>query len=128
MVLASPKPIRNSDGILSSTTIELPVVDLNNNKGEDRSVLSKLIVKACEDFGFFKVINHGVNQETIARIEEAALGFFGKPMSHKKMAAPVYGCKNIGFNGDMGEVEYLLLNNNSSSIAHHISNDPSNFR
>ena len=124
MVLASPNPIR-SDRILS--TSDLPMVDLK----EDRSVVTKLIVKACEDYGFFKVINHGITHETIAKMEEAGFGFFGRPLSQKKQAAPAYGCKNIGINGDMGEVEYLLLNASTPSIAQiskSISNDPSNFR
>jgi gibberellin 2-oxidase len=68
------------------------------------------------------VINHGISDETIDKMEEAGFNFFAKPMSQKKQAAPAYGCKNIGFNGDIGEVEYLLLNANTSSIAQ-IPND-----
>ncbi|XP_061357046.1 gibberellin 2-beta-dioxygenase 2-like [Gastrolobium bilobum] len=123
MVLASPNPIR-SERILPT---DLPIVDLT----AERSEVTKLIVKACEEYGFFKVINHGISHETIAKMEEAGFSFFAKPGTQKKMAAPVYGCKNIGFNGDMGEVEYLLLNATTPSIAQiskSISNiDPSNF-
>ncbi|CAI8585272.1 unnamed protein product [Vicia faba] len=110
MVLASPKPHR-SETILVSDVI--PIIDL---KGERCEVI-KLIVKASEEFGFFKVINHGISDETIDKMEEAGFSFFAKPMSEKKLSSPAYGCKNIGFNGDIGEVEYLLLNANSSSIA-----------
>ncbi|ESW26416.1 hypothetical protein PHAVU_003G118300 [Phaseolus vulgaris] len=121
MVLAAPIPIR-SDGILPS---ELPVVDLSGERAE----VAKVIVKACEEYGFFKVINHGISKEVIAKTEEAGFGFFGKAMVEKKVAAPAYGCKNIGVNGDMGEVEYLLLSATTDSIAHiskTISTDPLN--
>ncbi|KAK7363438.1 hypothetical protein VNO77_05581 [Canavalia gladiata] len=119
MVLASPNPIRNQT-IISN---ELPIVDLM----AERSETTKLIVKACEEYGFFKVINHGISYETIAKTEEAGFGFFAKPLCQKKLAAPAYGCKNIGFNGDMGEVEYLLLNattHSISQISKTISSDP----
>ncbi|KAK4256547.1 hypothetical protein QN277_006256 [Acacia crassicarpa] len=127
MVVATPRPIRNE----KSLSIDLPMVDLS----AERSVVSQLIVKACEEFGFFKVINHGVPPETIAKMEEIGHSFFAKPVAQKKQATPAspfgYGCKNIGLNGDMGEVEYLLLNASPPSISQmslHISNDPSHFR
>jgi len=47
------------------------------------------------------------------------------------VAAPAYGCKNIGLNGDMGEVEYLVLGATTHSIAQiskTVSTDPLNFR
>ncbi|XP_027368716.1 gibberellin 2-beta-dioxygenase 2-like [Abrus precatorius] len=109
MVLASPNPIKNERIIPN----ELPTVDLK----AERSEVTKLIVKACEEYGFFKVINHGISNETIAKTEEAGFSFFGKPVTQKKLAAPAYGSKNIGFNGDVGEVEYLLLNATTHSIA-----------
>ncbi|KAK7264753.1 hypothetical protein RJT34_32363 [Clitoria ternatea] len=91
---------------------EIPVVDLRGERSEVR----KVIVKACEEYGFFKVINHGINEETIAETEEEGFRFFEKPVAQKKLAAPAYGCKNIGLNGDIGEVEYLLLNASTHSI------------
>lgn len=128
MVLASPNPIRSTERVLLPSDL-IPIVDLK----AERSEVKKLIVRACEEYGFFKVVNHGISDETIAKMEEAGFGFFAKPMAQKKLAAPAYGCKNIGFNGDIGEVEYLLLSAPTSSsiaqISKTISNiDPSNFR
>ncbi|KAK7329602.1 hypothetical protein VNO77_23772 [Canavalia gladiata] len=126
VVIASPNSIK-TEQILP---IDLPTVDL----AAERSMVIKLIVKACEDYGFFNIINHGVPHDTITKMEKAGFDFFAKPLAQKKQDAPInpfggYGCKNIGFNGDMGEVEYLLLSATPSSIAHfkNISNDPSNF-
>ncbi|XVF28170.1 hypothetical protein REPUB_Repub15cG0005800 [Reevesia pubescens] len=128
MVVASPNPIRAEK--VQVKPIELPVIDLS----AERSEVSNLIVKACEEYGFFKVINHGVSEDIIAEMEEEGVNFFTKPLSEKQRAGPAtpfgYGCKNIGFNGDIGEVEYLLFDINPLSISQRsntISNDPKKF-
>ncbi|GLT59203.1 hypothetical protein SLA2020_320370 [Shorea laevis] len=87
-----------------------PVVDMSDPEAKT------LIVKACEEFGFFKLINHGVPMELAALLESEALRFFNLPQSEKDRAGPPdpfgYGNKRIGPNGDVGWVEYLLLNTN----------------
>jgi len=127
MVVASPTQI-HGEKLLA---IELPVIDLSG----ERSMVSNLIVKACEEYGFFKVKNHGVPHDIIAKMENESFNFFAKTFDEKQKAGLAnsfgYGCKNIGFNGDTGEVEYLLFNTNPLSIAERsktISNDPTEFR
>ncbi|XWS51629.1 hypothetical protein CRYUN_Cryun11dG0000100 [Craigia yunnanensis] len=61
MVFASPNPIRAE----KFQPIELPVIDLS----AERSEVSNLIVKACLEYGFFQVINHGVSEDIIAQME-----------------------------------------------------------
>ncbi|XP_061973545.1 gibberellin 2-beta-dioxygenase 2-like [Populus nigra] len=126
MVVASPTQI-HGEKLLA---IELPVIDLSG----ERSMVSSLIVKACEEYGFFKVKNHGVPHDIIAKMENESFNFFAKTFDEKQKAGLAnsfgYGCKNIGFNGDTGEVEYLLFNTNPLSIAERsktISNDPTEF-
>lgn len=130
MVVTSTNNSVRNEKILA---IDLPMIDLS----AERSKLANLIVKACENYGFFKVINHGVPEGIIEKMEQESVCFFAKPVAEKQQAqaAPAnpfgYGCKNIGFNGDMGEVEYLLLPTNPLSIdqtSNSISNDPSKFR
>lgn len=130
MVVASPNPIIATEKIIE--TIELPVIDLSMG---ERSEVSNLVVRACEKYGFFKVINHGISKEITSRMEQESMSFFAKPFPEKELAGPAnpfgYGCKNIGFNGDIGDVEYLLLNTHPLSISQRsktISDDPHRFR
>ncbi|XP_054805518.1 gibberellin 2-beta-dioxygenase 2-like [Prosopis cineraria] len=102
--------------------LELPRVDLS----EERWVVAKQIVKASEEYGFFKVVKHGVPEHTIAAMEEEAAAFFAKPVAQKKAVAG-YGSNTIGFCGDVGCLDYLLLNASPSSSS--ISQlNPSKFR
>lgn len=92
---------------------QIPIVDLSKPESKH------LIIKACEEFGFFKVINHGVPVEFISKLESEAARFFSLPLSEKEKAGPPkpfgYGNKSIGQSGDVGWVEYLLLKTNQES-------------
>ncbi|KAJ1414227.1 Oxoglutarate/iron-dependent dioxygenase [Sesbania bispinosa] len=93
----------------------IPVVDLSDPQAKT------LIVKACKEFGFFKLVNHGVPFDLMSNLEKESLRFFRKPQSEKDRAGPPdpfgYGSKRIGSNGDVGWVEYLLLNTNPDVIS-----------
>lgn len=97
----------------------IPLIDLS--KPDSKAQL----VRACEDFGFFKVVNHGVPADLIRDLESEAVRFFSLPSSVKDKAGPPdpfgYGDKKIGPNGDVGWVEYLLLTTNSHSDYHKFS-------
>nr|ABG46322.1 gibberellin 2-oxidase 1 [Rumex palustris] len=103
----------------------IPVIDLSKPDAKHQ------IVKACEDFGFFKVINHGVPMDSIKKLESEAVKFFSLPLSEKEKAGPPYpvgfgyGNKRIGLNGDVGWVEYLLMTTKSNP---EIGDNPEDFR
>ncbi|CAL9105741.1 unnamed protein product [Musa textilis] len=85
----------------------IPVIDLSEPGSE------ALLVRACEELGFFKVTNHGIPVELIASLEEEAMKFFALPQAEKERVGPAtlfgYGSRTIGSNGDIGWVEYLLM-------------------
>nr|XP_004504680.1 gibberellin 2-beta-dioxygenase-like isoform X2 [Cicer arietinum] len=93
----------------------VPEVDLSDPQAK------RIIVNACQEFGFFKVVNHHVPLELMANLENETVKFFGQPRSEKEKAGPPdpfgYGNKSIGKNGDVGWVEYLLLNTNPDVIS-----------
>ncbi|KAE8723764.1 hypothetical protein F3Y22_tig00011761pilonHSYRG00158 [Hibiscus syriacus] len=66
---------------------EIPLIDLNSvlNSGDavsDTTLVSD-IGEACERWGFFQVINHGVPLEKRERLEKAARVFFNQPLEEK---------------------------------------------
>lgn len=92
---------------------------------ERRAAAARAVVVACEEHGFFKVTDHGVPTELLARVDNAAAAFFALPQREKEAAMSAvapgspfgYASKRIGSNGDLGWVEYLLLGVTSATGA-----------
>ncbi|CAK9149830.1 unnamed protein product [Ilex paraguariensis] len=57
-----------------------PVIDLGCR---DRSVIVQQIGDACQQFGFFQAINHGVSMEAVEKMIEVAHEFFRLPVEEK---------------------------------------------
>jgi hypothetical protein len=58
-----------------SSLASIPVIDLNNGQ----STLVQKISQACEEYGFFQIINHGVPEELCAKTMAVVTQFFGLP-------------------------------------------------
>ncbi|CAN4077007.1 unnamed protein product [Withania somnifera] len=124
MVASSQSILQNSSDRLQTcktisdshfTDNNIPVIDMSDPQAKF------LITKACQEFGFFKVFNHGVPHEIVTRVEGDAVKFFNLPQCEKDKAGPAdpfgYGNKRIGSNGDVGWVEYLLFTMNSGLVS-----------
>ncbi|CAM8940151.1 hypothetical protein QQ045_000308 [Rhodiola kirilowii] len=119
MVVLSQPPLDNTFiktcKPIANTLTGIPVIDMASPSARTH------LVEACEEFGFFKVTNHGVSTELMARLEAYALKFFNMSQTDKNRAGPPspfgYGNKKIGPNGDVGWVEYLLFAAHSDCIA-----------
>ncbi|KAG2296361.1 hypothetical protein Bca52824_043030 [Brassica carinata] len=93
----------------------IPVIDISDPESKHD------MEKACEDFGFFKVINHSVSSELVSVLDHEAVEFFSLPTSQKTQVAGYpfgYGKRAIGRSGDVGWVEYLLMNANLDFGSH----------
>ncbi|CAA7388591.1 unnamed protein product [Spirodela intermedia] len=67
---------------------KVPVVDMSKlavggGHGDGGHELAKL-ASACEEWGFFQVVNHGVEEELMARMEALAMEFFMLPLEEKE--------------------------------------------
>ncbi|KAM3379209.1 gibberellin 2-beta-dioxygenase [Capsicum galapagoense] len=102
------------------TNNKIPVIDMLDPQAKF------LITKACQELGFFKVVNHGVPIETMTKLESDAVKFFNLPECEKDKVGPAnpfgYGNKRIGSNGDVGWVEYLLFAINSGLVSEKSTN------
>ncbi|TVU17438.1 hypothetical protein EJB05_33475, partial [Eragrostis curvula] len=147
MVVPSPTPVRQETAALSTPPAPphgggaaaelvpggIPTVDMSAPHG--RAALSRQVARACAEHGFFRAANHGVPLAAAARLDAATEAFFALAPRDKQRAGPPsplgYGCRSIGFNGDAGELEYLLLHANPAAVAHRArsidADDPSRF-
>ncbi|KAJ4844570.1 putative ATP-dependent RNA helicase an3 [Turnera subulata] len=77
---------------------EIPVISLSgiDNGGEKRAEICKKIVEACEDWGIFQVVDHGVDAKLIAEMTRLAKEFFALP-PEEKLRFDMSGGKKGGF-------------------------------
>eukprot|EP00249_Psilotum_nudum_P007617 c206_g1_i1 orf=537-1424(-) len=63
---------------------QLPVIDLSRLQGGGRARIVEEIGRACEEWGFFQVVNHGIAPDLMDRMHEVGQAFFALP-THEKM-------------------------------------------
>jgi hypothetical protein len=54
---------------------------------ETRAEEAARLRMACEDWGFFQVVNHGIPEEIMEEIKRSVMGFFALPRPEKKALA-----------------------------------------
>ncbi|XP_057448034.1 protein SRG1-like isoform X1 [Lotus japonicus] len=67
----------------TTTSLQVPIIDLNKLLSEDAIELDKLN-SACKEWGFFQLINHGVKPSLVENVKIGVQEFFGLPMEQKK--------------------------------------------
>ncbi|XP_031247904.1 1-aminocyclopropane-1-carboxylate oxidase isoform X3 [Pistacia vera] len=60
--------------------LKLPIIDLSS---PDRFSTADSIRQACIEYGFFYLVNHGVEEEILGRIFDESRKFFSLPLEHK---------------------------------------------
>lgn len=77
---------------------EIPIISLAGIDDVDgrRAEICNKIVEACEDWGIFQVIDHGVDSNLISEMTRFAKGFFDLP-AEEKLRFDMSGGKKGGF-------------------------------
>ncbi|KAH7298395.1 hypothetical protein KP509_25G041200 [Ceratopteris richardii] len=73
----------------SLESIGVPVLDLADwmSGGERSMAFLRQLKRACEEWGFLQLINHGMSEAELDRVREAARGFFHLPIQEKQAYA-----------------------------------------
>ncbi|XP_062108609.1 protein SRG1 [Humulus lupulus] len=78
----------------ASSSSNIPIIDFHKlSNGTKDEVLSELLQlsTACDEWGFFQVINHGIDQSLVEQIEKVSKGFFMLPLAEKQEYAMAPG-------------------------------------
>jgi naringenin 3-dioxygenase len=74
----------------------VPVVSLEAIDGARRAEIRARVAAACEDWGIFQVVDHGVDAALVAEMTHLASGFFALP-PEDKLRFDMSGGKKGGF-------------------------------
>jgi isopenicillin N synthase-like dioxygenase len=78
------RPVAGKDGIGGS----VPVIDISSLSGdgshESKTIVVTEIARACKDWGFFQVVNHGVSSRLIEDVWDQTRSFFSLPVEVKE--------------------------------------------
>lgn len=77
------RPVINSDQ--TEADVEIPVVDMADMWGKPEGI--RRVRSACEEWGFFQVVNHGVSHGLMERMRGAWREFFELPLDEKRKYA-----------------------------------------
>jgi isopenicillin N synthase-like dioxygenase len=66
--------------------MSIPVIDLNGLVTSPEATMQQ-ISKACREWGFFQLVNHGVRTDLLDGVRETWRGFFHEPMEVKRKYA-----------------------------------------
>lgn len=78
-----PPSDRPSHAADAGSQLAIPVIDL----ADDERMIAADVASACEEWGFFQAVNHGVSPALMRRAREAWRGFFHLPMPEKQRYA-----------------------------------------
>lgn len=60
-----------------------PIVNMEKLNGEERAATLSLINDACENWGFFEIVNHGISTELLDTVEKMTKGHYKKCMEER---------------------------------------------
>lgn len=67
--------------------LSVPIIDISGLFTNNSCEVDQQIKKACEEWGFFYVVNHGVDLKLIQRAIDLGLEFFHLQKDFKKLVA-----------------------------------------
>ncbi|XWS23686.1 hypothetical protein CRYUN_Cryun28dG0036200 [Craigia yunnanensis] len=100
----------------------IPVIDFSKLNGEERAKTLAQIANACEEWGFFQLVNHGIPEELLENVKEVSSEFYKlereENFSHSKLVNLLDETGEKLENVDWEDVITLLDDNEWPSKTH----------
>lgn len=77
---------------MHGVVLEVPVIDLGSSNDEN---LVGLISEASREWGIFQVVNHGIPDDAIAKLQKVGKEFFELPQEEKELIAKPEGYQGV---------------------------------
>ena len=77
---------------VQGTVLEVPVININD---PDENKVVQAIMDASRNWGMFQVVNHGIPDETIRKLQEVGKVFFELPQEEKEVYAKPHDSQSI---------------------------------
>ncbi|GAU41919.1 hypothetical protein TSUD_25600 [Trifolium subterraneum] len=75
--------INNEDSNVAKQKLELPIIDFSDLNGPNRPQVLQSLANACELYGFFQVVNHGITEDVINNMMDVSGRFFDLPIEER---------------------------------------------
>lgn len=82
-ILPIPERPDTIDHNMDKLNLKLPIIDFAQLQGSNRSQVLKSLTEACEVYGFFQLVNHGIPSEVISSMIDAGRRFFDLPFEER---------------------------------------------
>ncbi|KAL4291061.1 hypothetical protein GQ457_14G008840 [Hibiscus cannabinus] len=114
----------------------LPIIDLNQLvSGKDSDLELQKLHSTCKDWGFFQLVNHGVDSSILEKVEQEVEGFYELPLEEKMKfktregEAEGYGTtERDGGKFDWSDRFYMTTNPKHKRMPHLFPELPSSLR
>ncbi|KAI4319537.1 hypothetical protein MLD38_033123 [Melastoma candidum] len=95
---AQERPMRREAEPDPLKLIALPLLDFSELQGPNNDAALKSLSDACQDYGFFQLVNHGIPEEVTKGIVEVSKEFFEMPFEErsKYMSSDMYSPVRYG--------------------------------
>lgn len=74
-----PDVINEEDTNIHELNLKLPIIDFAELRGPNRSRVLESLNSACENHGFFQLVNHGISSDVISEMMDVGRRFFELP-------------------------------------------------
>nr|AHW42458.1 GA2ox8 [Pinus tabuliformis] len=91
-----PQEERPTVSLIASSEFSIPVIDMKKliilqGQEDQRKQEMERLSDACQEWGFFQIVNHGIPHSLIDEIKAVAKDFFNLPLEEKQKSAPQGG-------------------------------------